>query len=508
MTKSPPSWLVDPMIRADRSVDHYTNSRRKLQHQIGRKMARKRLLDNLVTASSSSTKRHNGILTHHSPNVYLGEGGYCNCSFLDGSDLILAVSIHGEIDVFQLPRYNDHRTDDETRMTQMALKVQLNDDPSYDCSISTHFKLKPLHNGQAFAVGSPSGSFSIFATEHVSTWSTAHLLPNKWRKNVRQQPLIRNDNALSGLQSTPWTPFITQQWRFCMELQHHQVPRGMLPVFATRIPQQKFAPQTRPDALWDFQECSSGLLAAHHVDGVVRLLDSRTVGNNLVSSIGTEQRGNYLAADKKVTALCFASELSLLTADALSRQSGKIENLIHTWDLRKTASPINSFTTYIEDGHVSLLTPSAGKVMVTCSLPPSDLQHFWFDLGRQKAITRDSLEIPASVHSKHVNMLSSPFAVNPNQDFMACYERSTKTMKLFDLESGNMQVSRKRGLDDEHRPNASADKQGFECVASFQPTILDRYGLTSELACMAMNDLGTAIVGGSGDGDLYAWRGS
>jgi hypothetical protein len=499
MPQSPPLWQVDPMIRADQSVDSYVNGRRKRQHQVGRKMARKRLLENVTDTSSA---KHNGILSHHSPSVYLGEGGYCNCTFLDGQDLILAISTHGEIDVFRMPIYSQHGTG-ETAITPLALKVRLND-PSSACSVSTRFKLKPCHNGQAFAVGSPSGSFSFFATEHVSTWCSAHLVP-EWKKTVRQQPLIRDETAMGGRQSTPWAPFITQQWQ-SESLQRQRQALGMEMQYDFS---RDFSLQTRPDALWDFQECSSGLLAAHHLDGVVKLLDSRTVGDSMVSSIGTVQRCDDNMAGKQVTALCFASELSLLTADGRRRQCGKIDNTIHTWDLRKTESPVSAFTTKLDDGHVSLLTPSkgtAGKVMVTCSLPPSDLQHFWLDLGRHRPITGDSMEMPMSVHCKNVNMLSAPCAVNPNQDLMACYERSTKTMKLFDLESGNIPVSRKRGFDDEHRPYATA--VGFECVASFQPKITDRYGLTSGLACMAMNDLGTAIVGGSDDGDLFAWRGS
>jgi hypothetical protein len=39
------------------------------------------------------------------------------------------------------------------------------------------------------------------------------------------------------------------------------------------------------------------------------------------------------------------------------------------------------------------------------------------------------------------------------------------------------------------------------------PCLVDRYGVETELACVAMNANGTSILGGSVDGDLFVWRG-
>ena len=44
-------------------------------------------------------------------------------------------------------------------------------------------------------------------------------------------------------------------------------------------------------------------------------------------------------------------------------------------------------------------------------------------------------------------------------------------------------------------------------VVRFQPKVQDRHGLDTQLSCLALNDSGTAIVGGSSDGDLFVWRG-
>ena len=54
----------------------------------------------------------------------------------------------------------------------------------------------------------------------------------------------------------------------------------------------------------------------------------------------------------------------------------------------------------------------------------------------------------------------------------------------------------------------SAEYQTFNCVATFEPKLTDRYGLTTHLASMTMNDLGSVIVGGSHDGDIFVWHGS
>jgi hypothetical protein len=40
-----------------------------------------------------------------------------------------------------------------------------------------------------------------------------------------------------------------------------------------------------------------------------------------------------------------------------------------------------------------------------------------------------------------------------------------------------------------------------------QPNLVDRYGVETDLCCVAMNANGTSILGGSIDGDLFVWRG-
>lgn len=41
----------------------------------------------------------------------------------------------------------------------------------------------------------------------------------------------------------------------------------------------------------------------------------------------------------------------------------------------------------------------------------------------------------------------------------------------------------------------------------FDANITDRYGIQTDLSCMALNTNGTALLGGSTDGDLFLWRG-
>ena len=38
-------------------------------------------------------------------------------------------------------------------------------------------------------------------------------------------------------------------------------------------------------------------------------------------------------------------------------------------------------------------------------------------------------------------------------------------------------------------------------------SLTDRYGVKTELSCIAMNSNGTALLGGTTDGDLFVWRG-
>jgi hypothetical protein len=40
-----------------------------------------------------------------------------------------------------------------------------------------------------------------------------------------------------------------------------------------------------------------------------------------------------------------------------------------------------------------------------------------------------------------------------------------------------------------------------------EPALVDRYGVETELSCVAINANATSILGGSTDGDLFVWRG-
>jgi hypothetical protein len=44
-------------------------------------------------------------------------------------------------------------------------------------------------------------------------------------------------------------------------------------------------------------------------------------------------------------------------------------------------------------------------------------------------------------------------------------------------------------------------------IGTIRPTIEDEHGIRSRLQCLAFNETGTSLVGGTDAGDLFLWRG-
>ncbi|CAB9502641.1 expressed unknown protein [Seminavis robusta] len=580
---------VDHMITLptpqQQSVQQYTDHRRQRQYQVGRNIARKRLLQTVTTSSTG-----NPMTAHHRPmrggDVCATGDKYCNCSFLDGRDVILAATVQGDLDILRVPSSGP--------MTELTAKLRLNnDDYDYSYSMAAGYKLKPMQQGHGFAVGTPSGSFSIFSTEHATAWCRQQL-PMNWKRtsSVRQEPLHRHaddDNTL---------PFVTHQWQSeILSMQQQQSPQQqdrydslsmgssleMLP-----SPGKELCITPHNDALWDFWETPSCLLAAHASQDSrggrrTRLLDCRTMKQGCVADIdliGHHQK-KFLARQEEITAIGFASEWTLLSAHARPLSRGRIDNCIHIWDLRKPESPVHQYkppknadpSNTRGNFFVSRLTPTDGAVMVTlqsfASAPGQDnrttVQHVWMDLARLSTVTRSSRKLDEEEEAVCVQQNGGgSFAVTPNQDFMACYSQAKPNsdcdvVRLFDLESysknkkpkpqppkrklslhqARVQMSRKRSLhgkgklsikgsheedtsstcstsgsdddfnSDKHDlPPMEEHHQSFSCAAAFKPNLQDRYGLTTHLSCMAVNDMGSSIVGGSHDGDIFVWSGT
>jgi len=89
-------------------------------------------------------------------------------------------------------------------------------------------------------------------------------------------------------------------------------------------------------------------------------------------------------------------------------------------------------------------------------------------------------------------------------------EPPTTSAALFGSDSGSSHET--KGLMRDHcysPPLRLHQQQPEDSTWSFRmnASLTDRYGMETELSCIAMNANGTALLGGSTDGDLFVWRG-
>jgi hypothetical protein len=125
---------------------------------------------------------------------------------------------------------------------------------------------------------------------------------------------------------------------------------------------------------------------------------------------------------------------------------------------------------------------------------PTIVDHHKLDLGTRQVLR--------TVSQACQDLGSYPvYDIASSQEYMVCKMQHEKflTIDIHDLtKGGNCHPS----------PRSSGNKKRLVDQATsycIEPEILDRYGARSFLSCLAMNQNGTAILGGSADGDLFLW---
>ena len=106
-------------------------------------------------------------------------------------------------------------------------------------------------------------------------------------------------------------------------------------------------------------------------------------------------------------------------------------------------------------------------------------------------------------------------AFTPNLDFLASYQESASdpVVMLFDL---NNHTTKKKDLDgmakkkrkyhDAMQASKESTPEFDSClVGKLEGTVTDSFGIESKLSCLSLDKHGTALVGGSMDGDLFLW---
>ena len=90
-------------------------------------------------------------------------------------------------------------------------------------------------------------------------------------------------------------------------------------------------------------------------------------------------------------------------------------------------------------------------------------------------------------------------------NFMAAYggrDAEGSSVLLYDLSKNGTTHQRKRSF---HHMTENAENADEYVVGEINGIVNDSYGTESELLCLALNRHGTALLGGSSDGDLFFW---
>jgi hypothetical protein len=154
---------------------------------------------------------------------------------------------------------------------------------------------------------------------------------------------------------------------------------------------------------------------------------------------------------------------------------------------------------------------SKGTLLVTAQSRTQcrETEHYLLDLGRQKFTRQIKQTMPNAG-------LAPVFGSAASHNYMACVggEANKPSIKVYNLHEEPLRTttstttarSKKRTLDG--FSGQGGGEQDDSWHSKFDPVLKDRHGLQTQLSCMAMNDSGIAILGGSNDGDLFVWRGT
>jgi hypothetical protein len=496
---------------------------------------------------------------------------YVSCAFLNDGDKILAADRAGTVDILQLPEPHRPQQEENTcdpDVLGSVYNVGVHAKPHVP---SNYFKLQRLDGGHAFVMGLPSGECRIFATEQLDkgpivSYCDQTLKPapvaqfagsfvtDIWRILPPPRKYQRHDDL------TLW-----KQYRDPTTAMHavdvlHEIPfwnnvdGAGAGGFSSKVNHAVGAAQ------WDFRETSARTFLAVHVqlhgDALgLSCIDPRTSSTaNSTGTCSSPSRPSHKVclahvptafahADTQVVAACFVSDHHVAVASQFAPQASPRstappspptslaeQSVVAIWDLRYFAKPkktlsFPSHRVYDYDQSTAVasvvLPPGQrvrqlsasrtrpGRLLVTIKNTDGCTEHgLWQDPLRNTALT--------TVIANGCSEFRKPIlAIDDACDVVACYEQGT-AVSLYDLSQqpsryqsvatstcqshGLSGRKKKRTYRGEARPDTIPPQR-------IETTLCDRYGLNTDLSCMAWNPSGTILVGGSCDGDLFVWPG-
>jgi hypothetical protein len=527
-----------------------TNFQRSTQRHVGRRLVRKRLLKD---AGRVDLYEDGSTAVHRKYQLEK----YVNCAFLNDSDVALAADINGRIDIVRLPRYGE--TDKPRPLgTVLAQELQTRANPENNNNVMSavegRCKLYSMQGGNAFAVGLPCGEYRVFATERASTWGeqrglstpsplSQNIPPNAnpyitkgWKVRRPTRRYKRDPESLSLAKQ------LTSFWD--AELLGTEIPCWSNPDTASFLNTETSCtkPTTQSsDAQWDFRETGSALMSVHvhpYKDCfAVRVMDDRAQhhpGNqrhNIV--IDHEIKGKQGRED--VTSVCFASDDVVATSVQCQLGTGRT-SCIKLFDIRMTrngtaasAVVLPSFPRDIVHGTDSIkslqlsklnddslpynsgIEPTTGTVVsLTSSYSGSIMVTLCEDatMGLYKHCLIDPVQerVKATVKQDIWKGGIAYFAIDSMHEYIACSDGADISFHDFaSVEPGGpaKTITQNR--------NRKRNHQGLSSTLDNSPNTIhgkfhDRYGLPTSISCLAFNESGSSLIGGSTDGDLFVWR--
>ena len=542
--------------------------RRSYRQKLGEKIARQKAV---CEPRTNDRFKDGSTVVYRRQEDWSNQQSYVNCIFLDQHDTVVACDLLGKVDIVRLPIYGHSEKPRvlgtclareleihpaASDFSNLKLKSIRNGNaicvgmPSGNYHVLTSDRTSTW--GDKFKL--PQTSFSEqhnSSTGYISRcWSLEG--PRRRYCRNRQNSLLALTHLIQGERNS-----LSHDRHEFAEMDHWNAAAASRRRTPNRM---RFVPHQRPanDSAWDFFETPSSLFAAHvdseHDCFWLRLLDDRIQRSALC--IDTTSHDRAPMCEEHVTSCAFASENCLATSHVWCRvgqgsvraasvfeggqaavDHAEISNCVKLWDLRmirsekplkaiilpafpnEKALPSTPHTTLhvsgdefgwssitSEPGHshhvITKLDSSnrdRGTLVVTTQSRTRcrETEHYVLDLKRH-CFTRRVLQTNQSTASFPVH------GVAASHNYMACLSGDEKPLiHVWNLHETSLRLSKKR------KANGSVrivdDSEKWE--SCFYPDLTDRHGLQTQLSCLAMNESGTAILGGSNDGDLFVWRG-
>ena len=139
------------------------------------------------------------------------------------------------------------------------------------------------------------------------------------------------------------------------------------------------------------------------------------------------------------------------------------------------------------------------------------------DVDKCRTLLVDANQMNNVLHTAELPKLRLPEfnAYTPNLDFFASFQEETgQSILLFDLsnpatkkevDADSHAKKRNYGVMEGSNRGDDDDEPSNCLVGKLDGTVSDSFGIESQLSRLSLNRHGTALVGGSMDGDLYLW---